>query len=190
MEKTCRGLTCRFRFMPRPPLGGRRGSQSIRRRPAHMAPGAPHIALRCPVSKEARGPWRPGLPGPVPFCPPPSRGGVALTLSPPRGIASPPRKIFPIFFPPARVFHTEGAGGRGRQPLRACLAGRGERRGRKCPGGHPLPRHPPCDGAASPGFPGAAPACPCIRFLRSRQADRGPGSPKGVPSVEVTPLYL
>ena len=73
-----------------------------------MAPGAPHIALRCPVSKEARGPWRPGLPGPVPFCPPPSRGGVALTLSPPRGIASPPRKIFPIFFPPARVFHTEG----------------------------------------------------------------------------------
>ena len=64
-----------------------------------MAPGAPHIALRCPVSKEARGPWRPGLPGPVPFCPPPSRGGVALTLSPPRGIASPPRKIFPIFFP-------------------------------------------------------------------------------------------
>ena len=63
-----------------------------------MAPDAPHIALRCPVSKEARGPWRPGLPGPVPFCPPPSRGGVALTLSPPRGIASPPRKIFPIFF--------------------------------------------------------------------------------------------
>ena len=90
-----------------------------------MAPGAPHIALRCPVSKEARGPWRPGLPGPVPFCPPPSRGGVALTLSPPRGIASPPRKIFPIFFPPARVFHTEGgrsmegAGGRGRPPVSA-----------------------------------------------------------------------
>ena len=88
-----------------------------------MAPGAPHIALRCPVSKEARGPWRPGLPGPVPFRPPPSRGGVALTLSPPRGIASPPRKIFPIFFPPARVFHTEGGrstegagGGRGRPP--------------------------------------------------------------------------
>ena len=88
-----------------------------------MAPGAPHIALRCPVSKEARGPWRPGLPGPVPFCPPPSRGGVALTLSPPRGIASPPRKIFPIFFPQP-AFSTRRAAearrargeGRGRPP--------------------------------------------------------------------------
>ena len=166
--------------MPRLSQGGR-GSQSIRRRPAHMAPGAPHIALRCPVSKEARGPWRPGLPGPVPFCPPPSRGGVALTLSPPRGIASPPRKIFPIFFPPARVFHTEGGrstegagaetrrarkapaahtegtGGRGRQPLRACLAGRGERRGRKCPGGHPLPLHSPLRRRAIAGPPGEPP---------------------------------
>ena len=94
-----------------------------------MAPDAPHIALRCPVSKEARGPWRPGLPGPVPFCPPPSRGGVALTLSPPRGIASPPRKIFPIFLPPARVFHTED--GRSTEG-----AGAETRRARKAPAAH------------------------------------------------------
>ena len=147
MEKTCRGLTCRFRFMPRLPPRGARASQSIRRRPAHMAPDAPHIALRCPVSKEARGPWRPGLPGPVPFCPPPSRGGVALTLSPPRGIASPPRKIFPIFFPPARVFHTEDGRsieGTGAQTRRARK--RPASRAHGDHGGHGPCPHGPCLG--------------------------------------------
>ena len=45
--------------------------------------------------------------------------------------------------------------------------------------GHPLPLHFPCDIVGSPGFQsGEPPRFPCLRFLRSLQADRGPGSSK------------
>ena len=55
--------------------------------------------------------------------------------------------------------------------------------------GHPLPLHFPCDVAGSPGFQsGEPPRFPCLRFLRSLQADRGPGSSKRRSNISITHL--
>ena len=64
-----------------------------------LVPGAPHIALRCPVSKEPGAFPRKSvsLRREAPLLP--SCGGVAVTLSGSRGIASHFPRFFPIFFP-------------------------------------------------------------------------------------------
>ena len=56
----------------------------------------------------------------------------------------------------------EGGGVGASGALRLPCAFAGGLRGRKCPGGHPLPRHPLRDTAASPGFAGDAPASPAF----------------------------
>ena len=82
-----------------------------------------------------------------------------------------------------------GRGGGGVRRFAPALRRRRGLRGRKCPVGHPLPLHFPCDVAGSPGFQsGEPPRFPCLRFLRSLQADRGPGSSKRRSNISITHL--
>ena len=128
MEKTCRGLTCRFRFMPRPPWGEARLSKYPAASGAHGAGRPAHrIALSC--FQRGPGTLAPGLARACPL--------LSATVSRRRGAyfkpatrdCKSPAEDFSNLFPPARVFHTEG--GRSIEG-----AGAETRRARKAPAAH------------------------------------------------------
>ena len=124
-KKTYRGLTCRFRFMPRLPQGGARLSKYPEASGAHGAGRPAHrIALSC--FQRGPGTLAPGLARACPL--------LSATVSRRRGAyfkpatrdCKSPAEDFSNLFPPARVFHTEGGrntegagGGAGRPPVSA-----------------------------------------------------------------------
>ena len=156
MEKTCRGLTCRFRFMPRPPWGEARLSKYPEASGAHGAGRPAHrIALSC--FQRGPGTLAPGLARACPLLSATvSRRRGAYFKPATRDCKSPAEDFSNLFSPSPRFPHggRQRHGGHGGQKHGG--HGRRLRRTRRARGGGGVSRCAPALRGAGKGGEGNA----------------------------------